>query len=269
MSSPRPPWPPTQTRARTCSGPCAPRRTCFRTRSWTSPICRDYLGEYGGWVPMAKEYGKTGGKWIALPQFSGNYINYRISSVESQFKQVPDNTDAFLELMEGAQIAGARPAASRRCLGDGNAWAHWLLWAFGGTLTDPDGRITINSPETRKSLEYCKALYATFAPGTVSWNDSFNNKAFLAGEVHLTNNGISIYAAAQERRRRQQQGGADRQDMDHAQYYPIGPIGNDRESTVLVSGVPSRSIRMRSRPSWPTGWRPSSMANGWRVRRAT
>ena len=34
-------------------------------------------------------------------------------------------------------------------------------------------------------------------PGTASWNDSSNNKAFLAGEIHWTNNGISIYVAAQ------------------------------------------------------------------------
>ena len=34
-------------------------------------------------------------------------------------------------------------------------------------------------------------------PGIASWNDASNNKAFLAGEIHWTDNGISIYVAAQ------------------------------------------------------------------------
>ena len=37
-----------------------------------------------------------------------------------------------------------------------------------------------------------------FIPGTASWNDSSNNKAFVSGELHLTSNGISVYVAAQK-----------------------------------------------------------------------
>ena len=58
----------------------------------------------------------------------------------------------------------------------------------------------LNSPETGKALEYAKQLYENMIPGVASWNDAFNNKAFLAGEIHWTNNGISIYAAATARR---------------------------------------------------------------------
>lgn len=47
-----------------------------------------------------------------------------------------------------------------------------------------------------KALEYVKALYENFIPGTASWNDSSNNKAFLAGQLHVTVNGISIYVTA-------------------------------------------------------------------------
>ena len=80
--------------------------------------------------------------------------------------------------------------------GDGNAWVHWCLWAFGGNLVDKNDKVIINSPETAKALEYAKQLYENMIPGTASWNDAFNNKAFLAGEIHWTNNGISIYVAA-------------------------------------------------------------------------
>ena len=42
----------------------------------------DYLGKkYGGWVPSAVTYGKSGNKWIAIPIcYSGNMINYRVEA---------------------------------------------------------------------------------------------------------------------------------------------------------------------------------------------
>ena len=68
---------------------------------------------------------------------------------------------------------------------------------IGGNVVDKSDKVIISSPETEKALNYAKALYENYIPGTASWNDSFNNKAFLGGEVHWTNNGISIYVAAQ------------------------------------------------------------------------
>jgi multiple sugar transport system substrate-binding protein len=61
-------------------------------------------------------------------------------------------------------------------------------------------------------------------PGVVSWNDASNNKAFLAGEIHWTFNGISIYVAATKDPNLK----AIAEDMDHA-HYPIGPIGEPTE----------------------------------------
>ncbi len=70
--------------------------------------------------------------------------------------------------------------------GDANTWLHWALWAHGGNLVDKNDKVIINSPETAKALEYVKALYDNFIPGTASWNDSSNNKAFVSGQLHLT-----------------------------------------------------------------------------------
>ena len=30
-------------------------------------------------------------------------------------------------------------------------------------------------------------------PGTIAWNDAGNNKAYIAGDISLTFNGVSIY----------------------------------------------------------------------------
>src|SRR3974390_3235019 len=60
----------------------------------------DYLGKrYGGWVPSAVAYGKSGNKWIAIPIcYSGNMLNYRIAAMQKAgFSKFPDKSDAFLE----------------------------------------------------------------------------------------------------------------------------------------------------------------------------
>lgn len=187
----------------------------------------DYLGKkYGGWHAMAQKYGMTkGNRWIALPLcVTGNYINYRVSWVkEAGFDKFPDTTDGLLKLaaaMKKQNHGGG--FALGHATGDANAWCHWLIWAFGGKLVDDKDNVVINSKETQAALEYIRELYQHFVPGTASWNDSHNNKAFLSGELGYTNNGISIYAKAV----------ADKmdiaKDIDHA-YYPIGPAGKPTE----------------------------------------
>jgi multiple sugar transport system substrate-binding protein len=186
----------------------------------------DYLGKkYGGWAETSKIYGQSGGKWIAVPiAYNANVLNYRMSSSEKAgFKEFPKTTEEFLEYCKAMKAQGTPGGmALGHATGDGNAWVHWVLWAFGGNLVDKDDKVIINSPETKAALEYAAQLYETFIPGTASWNDSFNNKAFLSEEVHWTNNGVSIYAAAKN----------DKPDMaadiNHA-YWPIGPIGKPTE----------------------------------------
>jgi multiple sugar transport system substrate-binding protein len=193
----------------------------------------DYLGKkYGGWVPAAEGTCKIGNKWIGIPvAFNGGYINYRIKAMnDAGFKEFPKDTAGLLELCKALKAKGTPSGfAMGHATGDANAWLHWMLWSHGGYLIDKDNAVSINSPETAKSLEYCKALYETFIPGTASWNDSSNNKAFLSGELFLTANGISIYAAAQAAGKggdAKQQAIAD--DMDHAAF-PIGPTGKAQE----------------------------------------
>ena len=186
----------------------------------------DYLGKaHGGWVPAGEKYGKSGNKWICIPiATTGALINYRIAASEKAgFKEFPKETGAFLEYCKAMQ-ANKTPAgmAFGHASGDANGWMHWLLWSHGGNLIDENDKVIINSPETAKAMEYGKALYDTFIPGTVSWNDSSNNKAFLSGDLYCTNNGISIYVTAKK------EAPQIAADMNHA-YMPVGPVGKPTE----------------------------------------
>jgi|ERR1700674_1647830 len=192
----------------------------------------NYLGKkYGGWVPAAVTYGKSGNKWIAIPIcVGGNLLNYRLAaSQKAGFSKFPTTTDGFLAYAKAMKAQGTPGGmALGHASGDGNTWVHWCLWAFGGNLVDKDDKVIINSPETAKALEYAKQLYENFIPGTASWNDANNNKAFLSGEISWTNNGISIYVAANRDSTKKEIA----EDMDHA-VWPTGPIGKPTEFHLL------------------------------------
>ena len=194
----------------------------------------DYLGKaHGGWVDSAVKYGKNGNKWIAIPIcYSGALINYRIeASKKAGFSTFPTKTDEFLEYTKAMKAQGTPGGfALGHASGDGNTWVHWCLWAQGGQVVDKDDKVILNSPETVKALEYAKALYGNMIPGTASWNDASNNKAFLAKEIHWTNNGISIYVAAQNSAKDVAE------DMNHA-YFPVGPVGKTTELHLMYPNL--------------------------------
>jgi multiple sugar transport system substrate-binding protein len=198
----------------------------------------EYIGrKYGPWYPSALAYGKSGGRWIALPLGSGgNVMNYRESQMKAAgFKEFPKDTDGLLKLCQALKKNGTPPGfALGNATGDANGWCHWLIWAFGGKLVDESNKVAINSRETAAALEYARELYATFIPGTLSWLDPNNNKAFLAGEISLTNNGISIYYAAKNSQDAKVRELA--KDINHA-VLPIGPVGHPTESALFFTCV--------------------------------
>ncbi len=68
-----------------------------------------------------------------------------------------------------------------------------MMWAHGSALLNEDGKVTINSKQTIAALNYVKRLYPYLIAGVSSWNDVSNNRAFAAGEISLTTNGVSLY----------------------------------------------------------------------------
>lgn len=159
----------------------------------------NYLGnKYGGWYQSAKDYGMHDKKWVAIMMgAAGNAMVYRDSHMKAAgFDAFPNDMAGFLKLCQALKAKGT-PAgfALGNATGD-SSWTHWLVWAHGGKLVDAKNNVVINSPETIAALEYSKQLYDSFIPGTLSWLDPNNNKAFLDGQLSLTANGISIYYAA-------------------------------------------------------------------------
>ena len=163
-----------------------------------SDLC-EYLGaKYGGWYDLALLYGQKWRTkdWISLPVGGGTGPTvYRKSWVQQAgYDQIPTDLDGFLKLCQGLKKIGHPCGFSLgHALGDANGFAEWALWSHGGSVVDENGKVTLDSKQTIEALKYVTELYKTMIPGTISWNDSGNNKAYAAGDIGLTFNGVSIY----------------------------------------------------------------------------
>jgi multiple sugar transport system substrate-binding protein len=188
----------------------------------------EYVGaKYGGWKRMAERYGKRHGtnNWIGLPfGASGGPLVWRKSAVnEAGFERPPEDHDSYLRLCQTLK-RNNKPAgfALGNAVGDGNGFANWLIWSFGGYLVNEDGTPGINSRETIAALNYLKELYPTFVPGTTAWGDISNNRAYSSNELFMTANGVSLYFSLKN---------------DPA----TAPIAIDTEHTLLPKGLASTS----------------------------
>ena len=206
----------------------------------------NYLGnKYGGWYDSAKAYGMDGKKWVAIMMgAAGNAMVYRESAVRAAgFDGVPQDMAGFLKLCQALKAKGT-PAgyALGNATGD-SSWTYWLLWAHGAKMVNNKNEVVINSPETIAALEYAKQLYETFIPGTLSWLDPNNNKAFLDGQLFLTANGISIYYAAKTSPDPKLQEMA--KDIQHAAF----PVGVSGKRTVLNLVFPMMIFKYSKYPN--------------------
>jgi len=195
-----------------------------------------YLGQkYGGWYDVCQRSCMLDGRWIALSIAVVSFcVVYRQSMVKAAgFSEIPRDFPGFLKLCQALKAHGTPVGLP---LGNGlgdHSWCQWVLWSHGASLVDQNNRVVIDSKETLAALEYAKALYATFIPGTLSWLDPSNNKAFLAGEISLTWNPISIYYVARNSTDPAMKAMA--ADIQHA-HLPIGPIGRPMELHGLLTG---------------------------------
>jgi multiple sugar transport system substrate-binding protein len=87
--------------------------------------------------------------------------------------------------------------------GDATGFIEGVIQDWGGHYTNEEmTEVTFNSPETIEAVKWISAIFTSeeFAPmippGIMSWTDSSNNEAFLAGTIGLTSNAASVYAKA-------------------------------------------------------------------------
>ena len=196
----------------------------------------DPLGkELKGWTNIAKDIAIVGKTWKAVPWgIIPICMNYRSDwCKEVGYTKFPDTYDEMLAMCKKLKDKGHPSGfALGRAIGDGNQSHYPMLWAHGGAECTKDGKaVAINSPGTAKAVDYVRTLFKeTETEDVLSWDDSSNNRAFLAEQVAVTANAASIYWA--EKKNAPQL----RDVTDHA-LFPKGLAGRFGYSTAISLGV--------------------------------
>ncbi|MCB4823312.1 ABC transporter substrate-binding protein [Roseicella aerolata] len=206
-----------------------------------------YLGaKYGGWYDLAQVYGKKfrTETWLGLPMGgTTGPVVYRRSWVrEAGFDGIPNDLGEFLRLCQGLKRIG-HPCgfALSHAPGDAPGYANWLLWSHGAALTDEEGKVTLDTPAVARALDYARAMQETMIPGTMAWNGASNNRAFVAGEIGLTQNGVSIYYSLKTAGDAAQNAIA--ADTDHAEM-PHGAASKAPETALTLNAMVPRYTRV-------------------------
>jgi multiple sugar transport system substrate-binding protein len=154
----------------------------------------------GAFYPHNRAVSVVGTRWKAVPRCSVPSTGaYR----EDWFKEAgaskfPDTWDEWrkvgIALKKKNQPMGQ---AFGHSLGDPNNWAYSVTWGFGGAEIDESGKVAINSKGTLEAVKFTVGVWKDcLDEGGLAWDDSSNNRAYLAGTISGTVNGASIYFVA-------------------------------------------------------------------------
>ena len=166
-------------------------------------MAEDIGKDQGGYYDVSKKVATVGGRWIGVPfTVGGGLIAYRKSWFEEiGLKTFPDTWDGLLDACKKLKAKG-RPLGQTagHTFGDApNLWYPYL-WSWDGREVEADGKtVAFNSKETIKSVKFAVGLWHDACEGGLAWNDTNNNRAFLAGGICATNNGASIYIEAKRK----------------------------------------------------------------------
>lgn len=152
----------------------------------------------GGYYSTSKGNAYDGKKWLSMPWcIVPGMIAYRKSWWdEIGVTTFPTTWDAYRDAGKKLKANGHPIGqALGHSFGDPPGFCYPLMWSFGGKEVEADGKtVVLNSKETVESVKFMTAFWKeAHDEGGLAWDDSNNNRAFLAGTISATLNGASIY----------------------------------------------------------------------------
>jgi multiple sugar transport system substrate-binding protein len=162
----------------------------------------DKIGkDQGGFYQESTVVAKNGAKWLGVPWcIVGAENAYRKSWFEAiGLTKFPETWDEYRAAGKKLKAKGQPIGqALGHSFGDPPTFWYPFLWSFGGMEVDKSGKkVELDSKATLESVKYGVAFYKDCCDeGGLAWDDSSNNRAFLAGTISSTLNGASIYLLA-------------------------------------------------------------------------
>jgi multiple sugar transport system substrate-binding protein len=165
-------------------------------------VAEEIKKQVGDFYPGLDAYSKVGGKYLAVPHDQGsNAVHWR----KSWFKEI--GVEQYPKTYDEWHAAGKKLKANGHpfgqalghSFGDPPTWCYPFMWAYGGREVDEQGKVAINSPETLAAVRAMKEAWpAAYDETGLAWDDTSNNRAFLAGTISATNNGASAWWVARK-----------------------------------------------------------------------
>src|SRR5213596_656434 len=188
-------------------------------------------GEQGDYYPHSGAAARLGKRWLALPHgIVGLQFAYRKSWFDEVGKTSwPKTLDELRQVGMKLKKKG-KPIGQTlgHTFGDAPAWSYPLVWGFGGAEVDKTGKkVVLDGSATLESVKFMQAFWKDACDeGGFAWDDTSNNRAFLAGEIAATLNGASIYIAAKrgQEKIKDEKGEPMVKDIQHGPI-PNGPAG--------------------------------------------
>jgi multiple sugar transport system substrate-binding protein len=158
--------------------------------------------EQGAFYPQSESAVKDGSRFLALPH---SIVGLQFAYRKSWFDEAGQTT--WPKTLEELRQVGMKlkkkghPIGQTlgHTFGDAPAWSYPLLWAFGGAETDKSGKkvVLADGKAAVESVKFMQAFWKDACDeGGLAWDDTNNNRAFMAGEISATLNGASIYIAS-------------------------------------------------------------------------
>jgi multiple sugar transport system substrate-binding protein len=164
-------------------------------------VAEELGNSQGGFYQTSRLAAHDGKRWLAVPfNITGIQIAYRKSWFEEiGYAEFPGTWEQYRDAGKKLKAKG-RPIGQTlgHTFGDAPNFIYPYLWSWGGKEVEPDGRtVVLNSKETVQAVKFMVAFWKeAHDEGGLAWDDTNNNRAFLAGTICATNNGASIYIEA-------------------------------------------------------------------------
>jgi len=191
-------------------------------------LAREIGAAHGGWLPIGQE-AMVEGVWKAVPYYHQSFpAVYRMDQFQSigmTRDQVHNLTwDQLLDAAKKLQAKGKPVGIAISQTDDSDNSLYALLWSYGASTVDKNGRVAINSPQTARAIEYVKELAKYMPREVLGWDDASNNRMILSDQGSYTFNPPSIWALAEK------EVPGLKGLLDHAPV-PAGPAGRFRTTT--------------------------------------
>jgi multiple sugar transport system substrate-binding protein len=215
----------------------------------------------GGFYNESKVVANDGKKWLGVPWcVLGAMIVYRKSWLAEQ------GANSFPATWEEYRAVGKKLKATGHPIGQtlghtfgvAPTFSYPYLWSWGGKEVEADGKtVALNSKQTVDSVKFMIDFWKeAHDEGGLAWDDTSNNRAFLAGTISATLNGASIYLLAKRKPETylDEKGKPMFEDMAHSPLPkgPGGQFGYHLPMTNMVMGYSKNQKAAKDFLAWMT-----------------